>query len=89
MSQKVKKQITFTTQTIKLSEERAKFLGLDFPEYVRYVLTKNIDDNILEIPNKTTLSNIRSALLEDESEQIDEEEFKKTIFKNGDEKKED
>ncbi len=39
----VTRQITFPSKLMDMVDSRAKMFGYSFPEYVRYVLTKDID----------------------------------------------
>ncbi len=46
----VKKQMTFSKKTIEIAEDRAESLGLDFNKYVIYLITKDIDSPIQQLP---------------------------------------
>ena len=40
----VTRQITFPTRLMDIAESKARIYGYSFPEYVRYVLTKDVED---------------------------------------------
>ncbi len=40
----VTRQITFPSRLMDIAESKAKIFGYSFPEYVRYVLTKDIEN---------------------------------------------
>ena len=46
----VTRQITFPSRLMDIAESKAKIFGYSFPEYVRYVLTKDIENFYLDDP---------------------------------------
>jgi len=43
----VTRQITFPSRLMDIAESKAKIYGYSFPEYVRYVLTKDVENFFL------------------------------------------
>lgn len=55
MSKTIAKQISFSEQMLALAEQRIKELGVEFPEYIRYLVlsdTKRIRERIPYITEK-------------------------------------
>lgn len=71
----VTRQITFPSRLMDIAESKAKIFGYSFPEYVRYVLTKDIEDGIKEYREGRAKSfKSRKEFLDYFSAIIDEEE---------------
>jgi len=85
-SQKVKKQITFSKKMVQLVERKANIIGLDFPEFVRYVITKEVENDAFnEIPNVQTRKSILDSLA-NKNDLIDQSEFDRLVRISDEEK---
>lgn len=62
MSKKVQKHIGFSREVIEVGKKKAKRIGMSFPEYVRFLVLRDIKDELelpeLRLDERETLSYI-------------------------------
>lgn len=47
MNNTIRKSIQIPEKVVELNKEKAKQLGLTFNSYVKYLLTRNVDDSVM------------------------------------------
>ncbi len=65
----VTKQITFPSRLMDVASARARGLGYSFPEYVRFVLTKEVENDVFPdygevITDRQVIKDVTQALKE-------------------------